>query len=410
MHGVMPAIPRYARYAPLLLATALTLALAAALAPGAPFLSSQAEARSCERVKLRVYKRITAHGRVVLVRHRTCGQRSRRALFVRVRGNVKGAHRWRRVAVTTARVARLGAQRAVSRGPSSRQGRIAYRDSRPSGKTAVSRTYPSCELDDHASPAELALPGCRVVASDTSAADPTDFWGTIECETASRHQRPSSGGDPHTTATGVPQGDDAYRRLTVLDGDDFYGERCELGKNDHRDGPTAFYREGMRRVTAFSVRLPDSFPLHSEKWQTVMQMKQAQPSADDLDSVVLELQVIGGRWEVSNGPHTSWAFPAQRNVWTRFVFDVHYSDDPDRGWFQVSADLNADGDIDDAGERSPRIGGATLATEVEGGHSIPVGEAIPSHLRAGIYHDRDIACSSPTGCAAEIDNVQVIAD
>ena len=36
------------------------------------------------------------------------------------------------------------------------------------------------------------------------------------------------------------------------------------------------------------------------------------------------------------------------------------------------------------------------------------GQPIPSHLRAGIYHDPLIPCPSPTGCSVDIDNVQVI--
>jgi NAD(P)-dependent dehydrogenase (short-subunit alcohol dehydrogenase family) len=38
------------------------------------------------------------------------------------------------------------------------------------------------------------------------------------------------------------------------------------------------------------------------------------------------------------------------------------------------------------------------------------GDSIPSHLRAGIYHEEQynaVNCPEPTGCAIEIDNVQV---
>ena len=42
----------------------------------------------------------------------------------------------------------------------------------------------------------------------------------------------------------------------MLDGDDFSGERCELGENDWRDGPTAFYREGEHRMTYVSYGWP----------------------------------------------------------------------------------------------------------------------------------------------------------
>jgi hypothetical protein len=38
------------------------------------------------------------------------------------------------------------------------------------------------------------------------------------------------------------------------------------------------------------------------------------------------------------------------------------------------------------------------------------GDSIPSHLRAGIYHNTSIACTSGAGgCPTEFDNVQVYA-
>ena len=98
-----------------------------------------------------------------------------------------------------------------------------------------------------------------------------------------------------------------------------------------------------------------------------------------------------------------WTFPAQQGVWTRFAFDVFYSQDPGRGWFQVSADRNSDGDFDDSGERSPVIRVPTLATENS------TGAPIPSHLRTGLYHNSSIPCPGSSGCSVEVDNVQVVA-
>ncbi len=278
---------------------------------------------------------------------------------------------------------------------------------------------PDCSV---ASPGSLAevVPGCRVLASDTASnPDPRRFWGNVECGTSlespdpSRQQDVAGGGDTHLTATGAPQGDSAYRRLTVLDGDDYWGERCELGKND-RSGPTAFYHEGQQRATFISLRLPSNFPLDADAWQTVMQMKQAQPSHDaGSGPPILFMGAFNGRWRVDGENGSFWSFPAQSGVWTRFAFDVYYSQDPDRGWLQVSADLNGDGDFDDPGERSPVIHAATLATEVAAPGSsadeLAPGAPIPSHLRAGIYHDPSIPCSAPSGCSVEVDNVQVLA-
>ena len=40
-----------------------------------------------------------------------------------------------------------------------------------------------------------------------------------------------TGGDTHPRGDGAQQADTAYRKLTVVDGDDFYGERAMLGRN-----------------------------------------------------------------------------------------------------------------------------------------------------------------------------------
>jgi Polysaccharide lyase len=249
-----------------------------------------------------------------------------------------------------------------------------------------------------------------LLASDTAASrDANSFWGEVECAKASRYSFVGEGGDGHSTATGAPQGNTSYRKLTVIDGDDYYGERCELGEND-TEGPTAFYREGDHRVTYLSERLPANFPIATHHWQTVMQMKQAQPSHDAGLGPAIELQVREGKWFVVNHWKTVWTFPARRGAWTRFAWDVSYSKNAGRGRIQVSADLNADGDFNDPGERSPAIHGATLATEVPGYSGDPTapGSGIPSHLRIGIYHDTSIPCPPPSGCSIDIDDVQVL--
>ena len=258
--------------------------------------------------------------------------------------------------------------------------------------------------------ATLTAPGCaRIVNSDTSAEpDAERLWGSLDCEAGTRHVAVGSDGDPHPTATGAPQPDDAFRRLTVLDGDDYYGERCELGRNDHRggegggEGTFALYREGARRITFASIRFPGSFPLAADGWQTVMQMKQAQPYDDDGGrGVALELQAREGALYVSSFWNDVWSIPVEPGAWVRVALDVRYSQDAGAGTVSAYVDANGDGDAADAGEASPVLGTPTLAREVGSGQSIP------SHLRAGIYHDPSIDC--PNGCGVEIDNVQVVA-
>ena len=258
-----------------------------------------------------------------------------------------------------------------------------------------------------------------LIASDTALnPDPKPFWGNIDCETASRHQQFVVGGDPTVTGTGAPQGDSAFRRMTVFDGDDYFGERCELGANN-RNGPVTFYREGQRRLTYASFRLPANFPLSTDRWQGVLQMKQAQPAENGGGAPVISLSAFQGRWSVynsipgySDADRLIWSAPARSGVWTRFLLDVTYSRNPKAGAIRISADLTGDGDFSDAGERSAVLKTNTLKEEIGSDLSdgLKAGASIPSHLRVGIYHDQSIGCS-PTagGCSVDVDNVQVIA-
>lgn len=275
-----------------------------------------------------------------------------------------------------------------------------------------------CALAVPESELAMTLRGCTVIASDTGAeSDPRQFWGKIACARDSRYHYLESGGDARPEATGTPQEDMALRRLTVFDGDDYYGERCELGENNHQVGPTAFYREGQRRATFISVRLPDDFPLGTESWQVVMQMKQTQPSANGGGTPVLSLEAYADRWRLrqsdSNGPasdsHELWSGAAQTGTWVRFAFDVTYSQDPSIGRVKVYADLNGDSDFDDSEEQSSTMQTYTLKVETTGGDDrISEGDSIPSHLRTGLYHNPEYGCPAPGGCYVDVDNIQVL--
>jgi Polysaccharide lyase len=255
--------------------------------------------------------------------------------------------------------------------------------------------------------------------SDTGEAeDPTAHWGAIDCETASRHERITEGGDPHTRPKPASGDETSFRRLRVLDGDDFYGERCELGENDHRTSPVTLYAEGEHLITFASFRLPKGFPITTELWQGVMQMKQSQPSENGGGTPVLSLGVYGGRWRLYNSDsagssgtdHEVWSAPATLGVWTRFALDVVYSQDASRGSIRVSVDTDGDGEMDHS---SPTIRTHTLKRETapvdgEADDGPEPGESIPSHLRVGLYHHEGVDCPPPSGCHVDVDNVQVV--
>ncbi|MGH2980769.1 MAG: heparin lyase I family protein, partial [Solirubrobacterales bacterium] len=353
---------------------------------------------SCKRVVLRVAKHRVSDRSWVRFRGRVCRALSGKP---KVRIRIRRKKGWKTAAKVRSRANGRFRGRVRVRARGRRVVRIRATAKRRKSKMLRLRIDPNgCALRHPGADIGMALSGCRLVASDTAErADARPFWGKVECGTLanpdlSRQRLVGSGGDAHPSATGAAQGDSSFRHLTLLDGDDYYDERCELGANDHESGPTAFYREGQRRATFVSMRLPQNFPLEAEDWQTVLQMKQAQPSDGGGGVPILYMGASEDEWTIDsfNGVYAS--FPAQRGVWTRFAFDVYYSQDPNRGWLQVSVDLNGDGDFDDAGERTPVIRTNTLKTETAGDSSdgLAPGDPIPSHLRTGIYHKDTIPC------------------
>jgi hypothetical protein len=259
----------------------------------------------------------------------------------------------------------------------------------------------------------LQAPGCEVIAEDNSAArDPTGLWGRVECVAPTRQRRIDGHGDDSATASGRRQGNAAYRRIAVHDGDDYFGERCELGRNNHRPSrPTfALSGEGDHRAFFFSIRLPASFPLSGNAWQSVVQLKQSQPAANGSGSPQLGLHASDNSFSLHESGRALWSTPAPRNRWVRIVLAVNFSQDPKRGTARVLLDRNGDGDALDPRERSRVMHLATLKTETEGGgkDGIDPGEPIPAHLRVGIYHDDSYSCPPPLGCVVHFDNVQVV--
>jgi hypothetical protein len=290
-------------------------------------------------------------------------------------------------------------------------------------------SVPSCPLSASGSVLGYTLPpSCTVARSDTaSEPDAHNLWGDpYSCASDSRVGLQLSGGDSGPTATGSAQENGAFRTTTVLDRDDSWGERCELARNDwrrlattdNRAGSFYVYREGERRATYASIRLPDNFPLDASSWQNVIQIKQAGPSNGSGGTPILSIKAHNGKWVLfhtprgSEGPDTPiWETPAQKGIWTRLAIDGLYSQDPGRGWVKLYVDSNGDGDFADSAEQSPAFQTNTLKRETAGTgrDGLTKGDSIPSHLRAGIYHDSKIACPAPWGCSVELDNVEVVA-
>lgn len=210
-------------------------------------------------------------------------------------------------------------------------------------------------LEEQAFPDLQPDPDPAVLAYDPCTdPDPLPLWGSLDAEDRSRHERLSEFGTN-------------FRRLHVHDGDDYYGERCELGRNALSD-TFAVYREGDTLTTSFDLRLDPDYALDSSFWADVMQMKQiaSESEGETSTGVAMELSPMGGRLAL----RTFWTerawFPLTPGEWTPIKIEAHYSIDPVMGYADVWV-----------GDESGTYTGPTLARAGD--------RSIPSHLRLGIY-------------------------
>jgi hypothetical protein len=248
--------------------------------------------------------------------------------------------------------------------------------------------------------------GAEVFADD-GLGGAASVWGSIDCAARDRvSTRPGGGAGP--AGEGGRPGPPAFRKLRVLDGDDYFGERCELGLNDRFSSPVALYHDGTRRITFVSLKLGPNFPLGQARWQTVLQMKETQPYDYEGPAPMINLHAFDGRWRLIIDGRELWSAPAVSDRWTRFALDIVYSADPRVGTIRMFIDRNGDGDARDRGERSRLIHVATLRREAPGtlADGLAAGDPIAAHLRAGIYHDPGYRCRG-FRCSIGVDEVSV---
>src|SRR6476661_3925989 len=144
-------------------------------------------------------------------------------------------------------------------------------------------------------------------------------WASWSCADQSRFQEI---GDP------AAQGQKAYK-LTVQDGDNAYGERCELG--DGNPGRTGFplFHEGDERWISFQVYLPDEYPIDTKDWNVFFQIHQE----GDGGCPPLALHVERGQFKLFNTVRNTyvlqtyemWSAPAHANRWAKFTLHINNS-------------------------------------------------------------------------------------
>lgn len=270
--------------------------------------------------------------------------------------------------------------------------------------------------------ATMLATGGTVLRNDTSAqADPRPgLWGEIAAVSAARHTHVTTGGDTRNRADNVAQGNTAFRRLTVQDGDDFYGERAALGRNEWQngentgsriDGTFALANEGDHKITFWSMRFPAGFPTSTFAWQQILEWKQTQPYAQQTDlnrsgppGVALELQLYGNALRVSSMWVERWTtIVPPLGQWIRFAWDVKFSQYPNIGFMKFYVDVDNDGNFNDANEFF-EWHGATLCYSSIAQNGMAAGDSIPNFLEIGPYRNASYTGNS----VVEIDNIQIV--
>src|SRR4051812_10243765 len=113
--------------------------------------------------------------------------------------------------------------------------------------------------------AVTAAPSFASVLSFSGAQRPVpQDWASTSWPTPSRGQE---GEAP------VAQGNRAYR-LEVQDGDNSWGERCEIGMGNPNRSPFPLFHEGDERWISFQVYLPDDYPIDTPDWNVMFQIHQ----------------------------------------------------------------------------------------------------------------------------------------
>jgi hypothetical protein len=223
--------------------------------------------------------------------------------------------------------------------------------------------------------------------------NPENLWGDIQCQVDSRYEH---------HATGGPDGG-PWRQLTVLDGDDFFGERCELGRNTRRYGRSSatdhrgtfnLFRNGTRRIIDWYFKLMPGFPVTKQN-STIFQLKHTCPCDSITPNPEVQLMPKLPKLYLrvrSNDTNTSrfdrWSTRVQTGVWYHATFDITFHTTEAVGRVQLTID-DVDGVAD--ARSSPTLSLSTINRDD--------GRPSPDHLRMGHYRNTTIDGTSSVGLA-----------
>src|SRR5438552_3399231 len=155
--------------------------------------------------------------------------------------------------------------------------------------------------------------------SSTSAARRARNSAKARCADTSRVKQVSSP---------VAQGSHAYL-LTLHDGDQSWGERCELGMGNPTGPGFPLFHEGDDRWMSFQVYLPSDYPINTPNWNVIFQIHQQ----GDGGCPPIALHVEDGQFKLFNSSspnyvldtNEKWHAPAHANMWAKFTLHMKFS-------------------------------------------------------------------------------------
>ena len=202
-------------------------------------------------------------------------------------------------------------------------------------------------------------------------------WANYSCEDGTRVKQVTSP---------VAQGEKAYE-FELRDGDDAYGERCELGHGNPTRNGFPLFHNGDERWISFQVYLPDDYPIDAPRWNVFFQLKQL----GSMGTPAVSMEVVKGQFVLNNSDNNTisgttvkkWTGPASRNRWVQFTMHTKFSPDENVGYVELF------GDLDGGGQKllMPKTHMHTMKQDAAG---VPV----LSHARIGMYRDPSIQGTS----------------
>ncbi len=232
-------------------------------------------------------------------------------------------------------------------------------------------------------------------------------WVSFSCEDRSRFDQ---------VTAGAVQGRRAYR-IEVHDGDDSYGERCELDNGNteaKRLHHQLLFHDGQEAWVAFQTFLPLNFSFASDGAPVsfkndgglIMQIKQLGSCGTPALGIVSSRTVFALRNSAAShcesGPMRSlWKVPMVMGRWVRWLQHIRFSTDPRVGFIATWYDPDGLGlrqipPTLDLGHRVIENRIYTHTQKAPTGHPDPACPAddVCSHARIGIYRDPDVSGTS----------------